>query len=173
MSENAIYDTTWVNSGLFWLAALTSSPAWTARRYRYGDAQLRQCRHRRRGEGGGQITGKNFLLDPRVKGTVNIVSAKPMSRALVYEVFLSALRLHGYAAVEDRGIVKLVPEGDAKLYPGVSPAAKDKPHATGDRIQTQVYTLKYESAVQLVPILRPLISANNSISANPGSNCWW
>src|SRR5512134_1241932 len=56
-----------------------------------------------------EITGRNFLIDPRVKGTVSIVSARPMARALVYEVFLSALRLQGFAAVEDRGVVKLVP----------------------------------------------------------------
>ena len=54
-----------------------------------------------------EITGKNFVLDPRVKGTINIVSAKSMPRAFVYEVFLSALRLQGFAAVEDRGIVKI------------------------------------------------------------------
>src|SRR3979490_3147671 len=65
-----------------------------------------------------EITGKNFVLDPRVKGTVNIVSARPVARALVYDVFLSALRLQGYAAVEDRGVVKIIPEADAKLHPG-------------------------------------------------------
>src|SRR5512135_3302571 len=63
-----------------------------------------------------EITGKNFVLDPRVKGTVNIVSAKPMSRSLVYQVFLSALRLQGFAAVEDRGVVMIVPEIDAKMH---------------------------------------------------------
>ena len=57
----------------------------------------------------GEITGRNFILDPRVKGTINIVSAKPIPRAFVYDVFLSALRLQGFAAVEDRGLVKIVP----------------------------------------------------------------
>src|SRR6266513_2957941 len=85
-----------------------------------------------------EITGKNFVLDPHVKGTVNIVSARPMARALVYEVFLSALRLQGYAAV--------------------------------DQIQTQVFTLKYESAAQLLPILRPLIAPANTITVYPASN---
>ncbi len=119
----------------------------------------------------GEITGKNFLLDPRVKGTVNIVSAKPISRTLVYEVFLSALRLHGYAAVEDKGIVKIVPEADAKFYQSAMLNPKDKPRGgAGDRILTQVYTLKYESATQILPILRPLIATSNAISANPSSN---
>ena len=118
-----------------------------------------------------QITGKNFVLDPRVKGTVNIVSAKPMPRAMVYDVFVSALRLQGFAVIEDRGIVKIVVEADAKLNPGPTfgPAEQGR-GGTGDRIQTRLYTLKYESAAQLIPILRPLISPNNSISVNQNSN---
>jgi len=117
-----------------------------------------------------EITGKNFVLDPRVKGTVNIVSATPISRALVYDVFLSALRLQGYAAIEDRGIVKIVPEADAKLYPSPTRGPEDRSRASGDRIQTQVFTLRHESAVQMLPILRPLISPNNPITAYPANN---
>jgi len=117
-----------------------------------------------------EITGKNFVLDPRVKGSVNIVSARPMSRALVYEVFLSALRLQGYAAVEDRGVVKIVPEADAKLHLGRAVVPSEKARSTGDQIQTRVFTLKYESAAQLVPILRPLIAPANTIAVYPASN---
>jgi general secretion pathway protein D len=117
-----------------------------------------------------EITGKNFVLDPRVKGTVNIVSAKPMSRALVYDVFLSALRLQGYAAIEERGIIKIVPESDAKLHQSRTLGPQDTQRAGGDRIQTQVFTLKYESAAQLVPILRPLIAPNNTIAVYQASN---
>ena len=73
-----------------------------------------------------EITGKNFVLDPRVKGTVNIVSARPMARSLVYDVFLSALRLQGYAAVEERGLVKILPEADAKLHPGRTLGPNDR-----------------------------------------------
>ena len=117
-----------------------------------------------------EITGKNFVLDPRLKGTVNIVSAKPMSRALVYEVFLSALRLQGYAAIEERGIIKIVPESDAKLHTHPTLGPQDTQRVGGDRIQTQVFTLKYESAAQLVPILRPLIAPNNTIAVYQASN---
>ncbi len=118
----------------------------------------------------GEITGKNFLLDPRVKGTVNIISAKPISRALVYDVFLSALRLQGFAVVESRGILKIVPESDAKLNPSPTYGPDDKVRAAGDQIRTQVFALKYESAVQIVPILRPLIAPNNTITAYPNNN---
>jgi general secretion pathway protein D len=85
-------------------------------------------------------------------------------------VFVSALRLQGFAAVEDRGIVKIVPEADARLNPGPTFGPADQARGTGDRIQTRIYTLQYESAVQMVPILRPLISPNNTITANQSSN---
>lgn len=117
-----------------------------------------------------EITGKNFVLDPRVKGVINIVSARPMSRALVYDVFLSALRLQGFAAIDDRGITKIVPESDAKLQSSQMLGPQDRSRARGDQIQTQVFTLKYESATQLVPILRPLIAPNNTITAYQSNN---
>lgn len=112
----------------------------------------------------GEITGKNFVIDPRVKGTINIISSQPMSRALVYEVFLAALRLQGFAAVEDRGLVKILPEADAKLHRGSAQ------RGVGDEIQTRIFNLKYESAAQMVTILRPLISPNNSITPAQSSN---
>ena len=118
----------------------------------------------------GEITGKNFVLDPRVKGTINIISAKPMPRALVYEVFLSALRLQGFTAVEERGRVAIVPEIDAKLHQSAATGPQDKQRAAGDTIQTQVFKLQHESAVQLVPVLRPLIASNNTINAYANNN---
>ncbi len=117
-----------------------------------------------------EITGKNFVIDPRVKGTINIVSAKPLPRTFVYEVFLSALRLQGFAAVEDRGIVKILPEADAKLHSAPTLGPGDKAGPAGDRIETRVFTLEYESATQLLPILRPLIAPNNTITAYQSTN---
>ncbi len=117
-----------------------------------------------------EITGKNFLIDPRVKGTINIISAKPMSRALVYEVFLSALRVQGFAAIEDRGVVKILPEADAKLHRSPTFGPQDASRSGGDQIQTRVFALNYESAALLVPTLRPLIAPNNTITAVAGSN---
>jgi len=113
-----------------------------------------------------QITGRNFLIDPRVKGTINIVSSTPVPASLAYDILLSALRLQGFASVESGGVTKVMPEGDAKLYIGT---AGDGPNA-GDKLVTRVYVLKYESAVQLVPILRPLIAPNNIVTAYPGNN---
>src|SRR6266550_2000919 len=99
-----------------------------------------------------EITGRNFILDPRVKGTINIVSARPVPKSLVYPTLLSALRLQGFTAVESDGIVKIVPEVDAKMQGG----SVGTTEATGDRLITQVIPLRSESAAQLVNVLRPL-----------------
>lgn len=117
----------------------------------------------------GEITGKNFVIDPRVKGTVNIISSTPVPRELTYEILLSALRLQGFAAVEGPGkITKIVLESDAKQ--NYSPTIDGAGRAAGDSIVTQVYTLQHESAAQLAAILRPLIPPNNTISAYPNTN---
>lgn len=116
----------------------------------------------------GQITGRNFLLDPRVKGTVNIVSASPIPRELTYQVLLSALRLQGYAAIEGAGVTKIVPEAEAKQ--NYTTTVEKDAKLSGERIVTQVYPLQYESANQMVAVLRPLITPNNTIVAYPNTN---
>ncbi len=115
-----------------------------------------------------EITGRNFILDPKVKGTINIVSARPVPKSLVYPTLLSALRLQGFAAVESDGVVKILPEIDAKQQGG--PVVRGAVGAGGDRLVTQVIVLRNESAAQLVNVLRPLITPNNTIAAIPGSN---
>ncbi len=117
----------------------------------------------------GMITGKNFILDPRVNGTVNIMSNGPVARELVYPTLLSALRLQGFAAVEENGFTKIVPEADAKLNNSLTNEGREV-RGRGDRIVTQVYQLQYESAAQLLPVLRPLITPNNVIAAYPNNN---
>src|SRR3954467_4589693 len=116
----------------------------------------------------GQHTGKNFILDPRVTGTVNIVSDKPVSKDMLYQILLSTLRVQGYAAVEGDGFVKIVPEAEAKTSAG--PVGEINARTPGDRIVTQVFILQHENAVQLVPVLRPLVTANNFIAAYPNNN---
>jgi general secretion pathway protein D len=102
-----------------------------------------------------------------VKGNVNIVSSRPVPPSAAYDIFLSALRLQGYTAVEGEGVVKILPEADAKLHlRSVTPRSA----AEGDRLLTRVYTLKYESAAQLLPVLRPIIAPNNIIAVYPSNN---
>ncbi|MEQ1673759.1 MAG: type II secretion system secretin GspD [Candidatus Nitrotoga sp.] len=112
-----------------------------------------------------QISSRNFLIDPRVKGTINIVSSTPIPTHLAYDILLSALRLQGFAAVESGGITKVMPEAEAKLH-----IANVDATAKGDKLVTRVYVLKYESATQMVQILRPLIAPNNVVVAYPNSN---
>ncbi len=116
-----------------------------------------------------EITGRNFVVDPKVKGTINIISARPVPRSLVYPTLLSALRMQGFTAVEgEGGVVKIVPEADAKQQGGT--VAAGALAGGGDRLVTQVITLRYESAAQLVNVLRPLITPNNTIAAYPNGN---
>lgn len=115
-----------------------------------------------------RISGRNFVVDPRVKGTLNIVTARPVPRNLSYSILLSALRLQGYAAIEGQGVTKIVPEADAKLH--AVPVGKGQGAGGGDRLTTQVFTLHHESASQLVPVIRPLVSPNNTVTAYPGNN---
>jgi general secretion pathway protein D len=111
------------------------------------------------------ITGRNFVLDPKIKGTVNIISARPVPKSLVYPTLLSALRLQGVVAIEGNGITKLVLETEAKMH-----GTQVGTDSGGDRLTTQVITLRYESAQQLVNVLRPLITPNNTIAAFPSTN---
>ncbi len=115
----------------------------------------------------GKMTNRNFVIDPRVRGTINIVSARPVPSTAVYGIFLSALRLQGFTAVESGGVTKILPEADAKLHGG---PVGSRGAASGNQLQTQVYTLKYTSAAQLMPVLRPIISPNNTIAVFAGNN---
>lgn len=113
-----------------------------------------------------ELTGRNFVLDPRVKGQVNVVSGQPVPRALVYPLLTSALRMHGFAVVESNGITKIVPETDARMH---APPAQSTGKG-GDRLVTRIFQLKNGSASQLVPVLKPLVGANNVINAFASAN---
>ncbi len=115
----------------------------------------------------GDYTHTTFIIDPRVKGTVNLVSEKPLSKAQAFQLLTSLLRLHGYSVVNANGYSKVVPEADAKLQGGT---VQSSGGARGDQIVTQVFRLNYESSTNMVNVLRPLISPNNTINANTGNN---
>lgn len=118
----------------------------------------------------GVITGRNMVVDPRVKGTMNLSSEKALSPAAAYNQFVTALRLQAVVVVESQGIFKIVPEADAKLQTSVVSAGGTTTKAGGNQIVTQIFNLNYDSAANLLPILRPLISPNNTINVNPGNN---
>lgn len=116
----------------------------------------------------GVITGKNFVIDPKVKGSVNIISNQAVARELVYPILLSALRQQGFTAVENGSIVKVMPDADAKTQ--ATQVFDRKGKSSGDRLVTKVFPLVYESATQLAATLRPLVAANNFMAAYQGAN---
>ena len=116
----------------------------------------------------GAILKKQFVVDPRVRGNITLYSDQPLTPREVYLNYLAALRGLGFTVVEVGGLFKVVPEADAKLQTGT--VAVESTGRQGDQVLTQVFRLNYESANSLVPVLRPLISPNNTINANPGNN---
>ncbi|WP_326509267.1 type II secretion system secretin GspD [Noviherbaspirillum album] len=115
----------------------------------------------------GHYTRTTFIIDPRVRGTINLVSEKPVSKQQALQMLASSLRLQGFAMVRSGDVTKVVPEADAKLQAGPIQTTGD---VRGDQIATQIFRLNYESAANLVQVLRPLISPNNTINVNPGNN---
>ncbi len=115
----------------------------------------------------GKFSGKNFLVDQRVKGKINLVSPAPMSRQEAYEVFLSVLEMNGFATVEAGPVTKIVPRAESKqkALPVRSGAA-----APDDEMVTQVIRLRYADGQQLVALIRPLISPNSHLVAYPRGN---
>ncbi|MFM0227452.1 type II secretion system secretin GspD [Paraburkholderia dipogonis] len=117
----------------------------------------------------GAATGKTIIVDPRVKGQLNLVSENAVPEDQALKTLQSALRMQGFALVQDHGVLKVVPEADAKLQ-GVPTYVGNAPTARGDQVVTQVFVLKNESANNLLPVLRPLISPNNTVAAYPANN---
>ncbi|WP_414708641.1 type II secretion system secretin GspD [Ramlibacter sp.] len=114
------------------------------------------------------ITGRSIVVDPRVKGTITLSTDRPVSPAAAYNQFLATLRLSGFTVVESGGLLKVVPEAEAKLQGGAVSVAPSG--VGGSQIVTEIFRLNHENAGNLVPILRPLISPNNTINVNPGNN---
>ncbi|ASI69103.1 type II secretion system protein GspD [Diaphorobacter nitroreducens] len=118
------------------------------------------------------ITGKNVVVDPRVKGQITLVTENAVQPNAAFQQFLAALRLQGFTVVESAGLYKVVPEADAKLQTGNVSVSQGGAGGTpaGGQVVTQIFKLNFENAANLVPVLRPLISPNNTINVNPGNN---
>lgn len=129
----------------------------------YKDADLRQII-----EAVSEVTGKNFIIDPRVKAQVTMLSSTPMSPDAFYQAFLSILEVHGYVAVPSGDLVKIVPDANARQVPALD--LPSGPVAGSDELVTQVIQVQNVGAAQLVPILRPLIPQYGHLAAHPASN---
>ena len=113
------------------------------------------------------MIGRQIAVDPRVKGNITVYSELPISVREAYLTYLSSLRGLGFAMIDNGGLLKVVPEADAKLQTGT--VSVGDVGMRGDQVLTQIFPLRYENPNNLVAVLRPLISANNTINANPGS----
>ena len=114
------------------------------------------------------LSGANVVVDPRVKGTMSLSSTVPVPPAQALRLFAAQLRTQGFALVESAGLYTVIPEAEAKLQSGTVSAGA-VPTGSG-QIVTQIFKLNHENANNLVPVLRPLISPNNTINVNPGTN---
>jgi general secretion pathway protein D len=117
----------------------------------------------------GAATNQTIVVDPRVKGQLSLQSDRPVSNDQALKTLQAALRMQGFALLEDHGILKVVPEADAKLQ-GVPTFVGNTAQARGDTVVTQVFQLHNSSANNLLPVLRPLISPNNTVAAYPNTN---
>jgi general secretion pathway protein D len=115
-----------------------------------------------------EVTGKNFIIDPRVNAKVTMLSSTPMSPDAFYQAFLSVLQVYGYVAVPAGKVIKIVPNTDARQLPSID--LPNNVSATSDEMVTQIITMKNVSAAQLVPLLRPLIPQSGHLAAYPNGN---
>jgi general secretion pathway protein D len=114
------------------------------------------------------MTGRNFILDPRVKGKVTIISAKPVSKGAAYQIFVSAIKAQGFTAVSSPGgAVKIVPVAEGKQNANVS---QDDTPRGGEQMATHVVVIQHGLATQMVPLLRPLMAPTSQLSAYTPAN---
>ncbi|HET9390688.1 MAG TPA: type II secretion system secretin GspD [Steroidobacteraceae bacterium] len=129
----------------------------------FKDADLTQIT-----EAVGAATGKTFIIDPRVRAQVTMLSSTPMTPAAFYQAYLAILQVHGFIAVQNGDIVKVLPDANARQVPSID--LPDRVSSTSDEIVTQVIDVRNVNAAQLVPILRPLIPQYGQLAAYPASN---
>tara|TARA_B100000029_G_scaffold516833_1_gene635695 strand:+ start:375 stop:2213 length:1839 start_codon:yes stop_codon:yes gene_type:complete len=125
----------------------------------YRNADIRQIV-----EAVGEVTGRNFLVDPRVSGSVTLLSYTPMSPEAFYDAFLATLQVHSFVAVETDGLVRIMPDANARMFESTDPSS------SADEMLTQVIKLENIAAAQVVPILRPLIPQYGHLAAHPSAN---
>ncbi|MBD3670599.1 MAG: type II secretion system secretin GspD [Gammaproteobacteria bacterium] len=114
------------------------------------------------------VTGKNFVIDPRVKGKVTIISSRSMNADEIYQVFLTVLEVHGFSAVPSGNVYQIIPSANAKQGP-VKTITEGSTRASSE-IVTRVFHVDNVPATQLVPILRPLLPQQAHMAAYQPTN---
>lgn len=110
-----------------------------------------------------QLTGQTFIVDPRVKGQVTVVSNATLSTEDVYQLFLSVMATHGFSVLSQGDVVRIVPNAEAKAEAGDGPSG-------GDQLETQVIQVQHTSATELIPLIRPLIPQYGHLAAVGSAN---
>ncbi len=116
------------------------------------------------------LTKRSLVVDPRVKGSLSLTTEQPVPASVAWNQFLAVVRLQGFAVIETQGLYKLVPEAEAKLQGGQTAVVPLSGTPNNAQVMTQIFKLNHENANNLVAVLRPLISPNNTINVTPGSN---
>jgi len=150
------------------LAALLAASLASAQQAQHITANFKDADITQIAEAVSAATGKTFIIDPRVRAQVTMLSSTPMSPGAFYEAFLSILQVYGFIAVQAGDVIKILPDANARQIPSVD--LPDHVSATSDAIVTQVVDVKNVSAAQLVPILRPMIPQYGHLAAYPSSN---
>ena len=151
--------------GLFALTLLLSSAMVKAERLNVRDADIREVV-----ETVARITGKTMIVDPRVKGLkVTIISNNDFSKEEIYNIFVSTIQLHGFQAVQNNGVIKIVQDQKARYE--ASPVNVKNPAKYGDQAITQVIPVQNVDAQQIMNVLRPLVSPQSGhLFAVQGTN---
>jgi general secretion pathway protein D len=115
-----------------------------------------------------RATNRTIVVDPKVRGKISLNSSQALTPDQAIDSLSTALRMNGFALVNTAGGYRVVTEADAKLQS--SQTYTSTTGVTGDQIITRVFQLNFESAANVVAIIRPLVSPNNTINALPGNN---
>lgn len=111
------------------------------------------------------MVGKNVVVDPKVKGTMNLTSEQPVTADQAIVRLQTALRLHGVSLIEQGDVWMVVPEAEVKSH-----ATPVNAPALGGGVQTRVFVLQHESAANMLNVVKPLVTPNNVVNVNPGTN---
>lgn len=114
-----------------------------------------------------KVTGRTFIIDPRVRGRVTVVSDREMSQSQIYETFLATLEVYGFSAVTAGDVVKIIGQADIKSA-GIE--VETEGGRVGEEIITRVFPIQNASAMELVPILRPLVAKYGHLAGVPSAN---
>ena len=110
-----------------------------------------------------EISGETFVVDPRVKGQVTVISKHPLGLEEVYQLFLSVMSTHGFSVLAQGDQARIVPVTEAR-------SAANSSNSAPDDVQTELIQVQHTSVNELIPLIRPLVPQNGHLAAVAASN---